>query len=209
MAGGKSPAPFGGNVGRKPNPTGFKPGSPEDLAARRAADAARKRAEYHARKAQQPLPPTPPPAVESVDGAAPPQAVDVDFGAAAPPVPWLADDLRDFSAQIVELGEGFAVEDIARQCIAAKFPDAVVAKWRGKAAFPAPSKRSLSASLPGTLARAFNALGMPVGLKSIITTVPALGIIIMQQYQLRTELKKVIEAEAIISQQQPQPQTTK
>jgi len=196
VAGG-APAPakplFGGNVGRKPsNPDRPKPGTPEF----KAWDAERKRREYHAKKAAAPLPATAPPPVESVEGAASAQSIAVDYGAAAPAVPWVADDLRDVCAQLVELGEGISVEQIARQCIEAKFPPAVVDKWKGRAAFPPSSKRSLSASLPGTLAKAFNAASVPVGLKSIITTVPALGIILMQQFQLRTELKKVIAEES-------------
>gem|GEM_PF-6098499 len=109
-----------------------------------------------------------------------------------PLVCWTAEDLRDVST---ELGEAWRVDAICKKCVEGRMPRKVVDEFSRAAAFPAASKRSLSNSLPGTIAKAFNALKVPVGLKSVITAVTALTYVILRDIQLHTKLDKIISDE--------------
>ncbi len=202
LAGGTNTVPkklFGGNVGKKQRADGLKAGSPEALAADRAAEAKRKRDDRAVKAAATPAPPLPaqaPPTVGAGQGEAAPLGVAQggDFG----PIDlgWSAEDLRDVSVQLVELGESWRVEAICRKCVEAQFPKKVVEEFSREAAFPPGSKRSLSTSLPGMLAKTFNALKVPLTLKSVITAVPALTYLVIRDFQLNAKLDKLVAADA-------------
>lgn len=201
QAGVARPLPFGGNIGKRVRADGLKAGSPEAREADRIKDRERKRQARAQRAAQSPPPPlpasgtAPPPAV--VTEPAGPQDGGVAGGDFAPPPPqWIADDLKQVAIELVELGEAQRVDAICKKCLKAKLPAPVLDEFKAGAAFPPATKKSLSASLPGTLASAFNALSVPIGLKSIISAVPALSYLILRDYQLHAKLDKIIAADA-------------
>ena len=198
LAGGKDiPAkkPFGGNVGRKTRSDGLKPGSPEAIAADRVADAKRKREEREAKRLAVPPPPLPagaPPVVESM-AAAPVSADGFVGGVAVDPVlDWTPDDFRQVSVDLVELAEAWRVDSHTKRAAEGKLPAPLVKEIAGSAAFPPGSKKSLSTSSPVTLAKMFNALKVPLAVKPIITTAPALVYIVVRDLQTSARIEKLI-----------------
>ena len=102
----------------------------------------------------------------------------------------------ELGGELVELGEAWRLDAICKKCTMAKLPRKVADEFAREASFTPASKRSLSSSLPGTLAKAFNALKVPVGLKSVITAVPALTYLVLRDFQLNQKLDKFITDEA-------------
>ncbi len=203
---GDKPAPFGGNKGRKP--TGFKPGSPEALAAKRARDAARKRQERAVKAAAEAPPPLPgstaPVALPEQSATSTPSGpVAVDAAAEAPR--WCSADFNEVAPQLVELGEAWRVDAICRKCVAAKLPRKVVEEFERDASFPPTSKKALSGSLPGTLADAFNAIGVPLAMKKWIVSAPVLTYLILRDFQIHGKLDKLISSEQEREQKQAEP----
>jgi hypothetical protein len=197
LAGGKDPAkkPFGGNAGRKTRADGLKPGSTEALAADRAADAKRKRDDREARRLAAPPPPLPsgpPPSLESVSvqGDAPVGALA--GGEGDPVLLWTSEDFRQCAVELVELAEAWRVDCHTKQAGAGKLPAPVVQEIARGATFPAGSKKSLSTSSPVTLAKMFNSLRVPLVVKSIISTAPALAYIIVRDFQTSARIEKLI-----------------
>lgn len=188
--------PFGGNVGKKVRADGLKPGSPEALAADRAKDAQRKRDERAAKAAATPPPPLPsrpaPPLAE-LENKTPAQIAAVDSVQIAPVDLWVADDLRQCSVEIVSLVESWRVISHTKRAIKGNLPPLVVDEIKKDAAFPPDTKKSLSNSSPATLAKMFNELNVPVSLKSIVTTAPALLYLIVRDLQTGSRIEKLIQ----------------
>jgi hypothetical protein len=198
LAGGKDAAakkPFGGNVGRKTRADGLKPGSPEALAADRAADAARKREARAKEKLVAPPPALPaatPPPVDSVAATpdAPTGPLVTDLG--DPVLAWSPDDFRQCATELVELAEAWRIDCHTKHAAEGKLPAPVVKEIANGAAFPPGSKKSLSTSSPVTLAKMFNALKVPLAVKPVITTAPALAYIIVRDLQTSSRIEKLI-----------------
>ena len=190
--------PFGGNVGKKTRADGFKPGSPEALAADRERDAKRKRDERAAKAAATPPPPLPASAAPlgtSVSDQAAPPGDDAFMPVADPVLLWTPADFNDCARELVELAEEWRISERTKQAVNGKLPARVVKEIAGDAAFPPGSKRSLSNSSPATLARMFNALRVPVSLKSVITVAPALAYIIVRDLKTGQRIDQLIADE--------------
>ncbi len=119
-------------------------------------------------------------------------AVGVDGVPVDAVVQWTAEDLRQCSVELVELIESWRVDSHSKHAAAGKLPAIVVEQIARDAAFPPASKKSLSTSSPATLAKAFNALNVPIALKSIITTAPALAYLIVRDLQTSSRIEKLI-----------------
>ena len=184
---------FGGNVGKKA--TGYKPGSPEAVAAARAADAARKREARAKEKLITPPPALPagaPPAVETVAATPDAAALPLAGDGLDPVLAWTPDDFRQCAAELVELCEAWRVDSHTKRAAEGKLPAPVVKEIASGAAFPPGSKKSLSTSSPVTLAKMFNALKVPLAVKPVITTAPALAYIIVRDLQTSARIEKLI-----------------
>ena len=212
--GGKNPVPpakklFGGNVGKKQRADGLAPGSPEALQADRDADAKRKRDARAAARAAEPpaaLPAVPPPAVESLGSTPAPAADALGTGAALPVAGWAAQDFRECAGELIELAESWRVDEHTKNALAGKLPAVVVEKIKGRASFPAGSKRSLRESSPETLARMFNALSVPTMFKPYVSAFPALVYIVVRDLQTGAEIKRLVkENEKFTASQTPPP----
>lgn len=211
LGGGKGDSekkPFGGNVGKKIRADGLKPGSPEALAADRVADAARKREARAKEKLVTPPPPLPsgtPPPVETL--AATPETAGLPLAGLPvdPVLNWTADDFRQCAAELVELAEAWRIDSHTKNAAEGKLPAAVVKEITNGAAFPPGSKKSLSTSSPVTLAKMFNAIKVPLAVKPIITTAPALVYIIVRDLQTSSRIDKLIAEQK--EHEQPKPAT--
>lgn len=199
LGGGKSDSakkPFGGNVGKKAaRADGLKPGSPEAVEADRRADAARKREARLKEKLATPPPPLPagtPPAVETMAGAPDAPADALAVLQVDPVLAWSPDDFRQCAGELVELCEAWRIDSHTKRAAEGKLPGAVVKEIANGAAFPPGSKKSLSTSSPVTLAKMFNALKVPLAVKPIITTAPALAYIIVRDLQTSARIEKLI-----------------
>jgi hypothetical protein len=198
LAGGKADSakkPFGGNAGRKTRADGLKPGSPAALAADRLADAERKRKEREARRLVTPPPALPaatPPAVDSVAATAEAAAGFVAGGEVDPVLAWSPDDFRQCAGELVDLAEAWRIDCHAKRAAEGKLPGAVVKEIAAGAAFPPGSKKSLATSSPVTLAKMFNALKVPLAVKPVITTAPALAYIIVRDLQTSARIESLI-----------------
>lgn len=197
LAAGKPAAekkPFGGNAGRKPRADGLKPGSPEAIAADKAADAERKRREREARRLAEPPPPLPAGAPMAVEPAAAdvPAAGLVAGDAVDPVVCWTVEDFRQCAPELVELAEAWRIDSHTKAAAAGKLPAPVVNEIAKSAAFPPGSKKSLSTASPVTLAKMFNALKVPVAFKGIISAAPALAYIIVRDLQTSARIEKLV-----------------
>lgn len=174
---------------------GLKPGSPEALEADRRADAARKRearAKEKLNTPPAPLPACPAPLVESVADAAIAAVIPLAGDTVDPVLAWTADDFRQCAPEVVELLEAWRIEKHTKRAAEGKLPGAVVKEIAAGAAFPPGSKKSLSTSSPVTLAKMFNALKVPLAVKPVITTAPALLYIIVRDLQTSSRIEKLI-----------------
>ena len=189
---------FGGNVGKRVRADGFKAGSPEALAADRLKEAARKRAERAAKSAVTTPPPLPASGAvlpATVQGAADPAGVVAGGEIIDPVVVWTPADFRDCAPELVELAEAWRIDAHTKRAAEGKLPRRVVDEIAKDAAFPPGSKRSLSTSSPVTLAKMFNAMRVPVTLKSVITVAPALVYIIVRDLKTGANINRLIADE--------------
>lgn len=131
---------------------------------------------------------------DAVAGGAAVETVD-------PVLLWTVEDFRQAAPELVELAEAWRVDCRTKQAVAGKLPKVVVQEIAKSAAFPPGSKKSLSTASPMTLAKMFNALKVPVMLKSVITAAPALAYIIIRDLQTGTRIEKMIADEAERQQQ--------
>jgi len=187
--------PFGGHAGKKPRADGLKPGSPEAVEADRRADAARKRAARAEKNSATPPPPLPagtPPAVDSLSATPDPAAGALAVDAVDPVLSWTPDDFRECAVELVELAEAWRIDSHTKHAAEGKLPAAVVKEIANGAAFPPSSKKSLSTSSPVTLAKMFNALKVPLAVKPLITTAPALCYIVVRDLQTSARIDKLI-----------------
>jgi len=189
---------FGGNVGKQFRKDGLKAGSPEARAAIRAKDVARKRLDRATKAAAIPPPPLPAsdsplPDTLAMPGA--PEAGVLGGQLVDPVVLWTPEDFRGAATELVELAEAWRIDAHTRRAVAGKLPRKVVEEVAKDAAFPPGSKRSLSTSSPVTLAKMFNALRVPISLKAVITTAPALVYIIVRDLQTGSRIEKLIALE--------------
>ena len=187
--------PFGGNVGKKTRADGLRPGSPEAIEADRKRDAERKRQERAAKAQITPPPALPagaPPPVAAMETAADAAAGFVADSAVDPVAAWTPDDFRQCAVELVELAEAWRIDCHTKRAVAGKLPAPVVKEIAGGAAFPAASKKSLSTSSPVTLAKMFNSLKVPLAVKPIITTAPALAYVIVRDLQTSARIEKLI-----------------
>jgi len=190
--------PFGGNVGRKRREDGLKPGSPEAIAADRKRDAERKQRERAEKLALAPAPALPPStAAVPVPGEAPlaSPAGPVAGPGVDPLANWTPEDFRDAAPELVELAEAWRVEVRTKQAAAGGLSRKVVEEYASKAAFPAGAKRTLSNSSPLTLAKMFNALHVPLSLKAVVTTAPAIVYLIVRDLQVGSAIAKQVADE--------------
>jgi hypothetical protein len=199
---------FGGNVGRKVRFDGLKAGSPEAIAADRAKQAARMRMSRATKAAATPPPPLPAsdaplPDTLPVPGA--PNGGDAGSQALDPVLLWTPEDFRGAAPEIVELAEAWRIDAHTRRAVAGHLPRKVVDEVAKDSAFPPGSKRCLSTSSPVTLAKMFNALRVPISLKSVITTAPALIYIIVRDLQTGSRIEKLIAQEIEREKQAAQP----
>jgi hypothetical protein len=186
---------FGGNAGRKTRADGLKPGSPEAIEADRRRDAERKRREREQKRLETPPPPLPATAPGPLDSAPmpPPPENGADAGPLGDPLLlWTPEDFRSVAAELVELAEAWRVDSHTKHAAAGRLPKPVVEEIARGAAFPPGSKKSLSNSSPATLAKMFNALKVPLAVKSVITTAPALAYIIVRDLQTSARIEKLI-----------------
>lgn len=201
LAGDKKPL-FGGKVGSKLRQDGLKPGSPEAIAADRVRDAARKRAERAAKRAE-----TPPPPLPSASGNIPPSPSVPDASPGGPVadletgfVPdaqdqWRAEDFNECAPELIELVEGWRVDSRTKQAVERGLPRKVVEQISKDVAWPANAKRSLSRTSPATLADIFNALKVPVRLKKYVTTAPLLLYIAVRDLAAGARIEKLASEE--------------
>ena len=193
--------PFGGNVGRKARADGLKPGSAEAVAADRERDAQRKRDERAQKRASTPpplLPELAPPPVSSSPDTAGPSLDALGAVPLDPVVAWTPDDFRQCAVELVELAEAWRVDAHTKHAVVGKLPRPVVEEIARGAAFPSASKKSLSTASPATLAKMFNALHVPVALKPIISTAPALAYLIVRDLQCHARIEKLIAENKVI-----------
>jgi hypothetical protein len=108
---------------------------------------------------------------------------------------WSPEDFRGASVELVELAEAWTIDRHTRRAVSGKLPKRVVDEIAKDSAFPPGSKKSLANSAPATLAQMFNALRVPIGLKSVITTAPALVYIIVRDLQHSARIEKLIADE--------------
>lgn len=192
------PAAFGGNPTGRTRKDGLKPGSPEAAEADRKRNAERmaaKRAEEKSRQLPPALPASnsPTSAVLSDPGA---KTIPVLDGFSEPsPVDWLAEDFKQVSVDTLNLLEQWRIEDKVSLAESGKLSGATVKQIAKDAAFPDKARTSLQNSSPAALAKMFNALRVPVALKSYITTAPTLLYLIVRDMQQREEIKRLIESE--------------
>ena len=197
--GGAAPKlPFGGNVGRKARADGFKPGSPEAIAADRDRDARRKRDERAAKAAATPPPPLPPSA-ESVPAtlANAPLAPggNVSDPLADPLLQWAPADFSDCAPELLELVEGWRVDVRTQQAVEGRLPRKLVQEIAADAAFPKNAKQSLSRTSPATLADLFNALNVPVKLKKYVVSAPLILYLAVRDIACGARINKLIAEE--------------
>jgi len=162
---------------------------------RSAGGAARKREARAEKKSATPpeaLPAGDPPAVEPVAAAADPAAGFVAGDAVDPVLAWTPDDFRQCAVELVELAEAWRVDCHTKRAAEGKLPAAVVKEIANGAAFPSGSKKSLSTSSPVTLAKMFNALKVPLAVKPLVTTAPALCYIVVRDLQTSARIEKLI-----------------
>jgi hypothetical protein len=212
-AGAPVPVPkplFGGNVGRKVRFDGLKAGSPEAIAADRTKHAARMRMSRAIAAAATPPPPLPAsdaPLPETLPMPGAPEGGPLGGEVIDPVVLWTPEDFRGAATELVELAEAWRIDAHTRRAVAGHLPRKVVDEVAKDAAFPPGSKRSLSTSSPVTLAKMFNALRVPISLKAVITTAPALVYIIVRDLQTGSRIENLIAQEIERQKQAAQPAT--
>lgn len=191
-----SPVAFGGNPTGRTRKDGLKPGSPEAADADRKRNAERMAQKRAAEKSAAPPPVLPPPAPSSAvlsDSGA--KTIPVADGFMEPAsVDWMAEDFKQVAPDTIDLLEQWRVADKISLAEEGKLTAPVIRQIEKDAAFPAPAKRSLQTSSPAAIAKLFNALRVPVALKSYITTCPTLLYLIVRDMQQRSEIRKLIEA---------------
>jgi hypothetical protein len=190
--------PFGGNVGRKAVelPAGIKPGSPEHEQWKRDKEAKRKRDERAAQKSVTPPPPLPPstaplPETVALSVAAPGGPVAGDDGVAS--LDWLAADFNGCAPEVIELLEAGIIESNSKLASEGGLPEKVVRKIAADSAFPKSSKESLRRTSPEMLAKFANTVRLPVTLKPYISGLPSVAVILLGQFRLRGEIRRLIE----------------
>ncbi len=194
-----APAAFGGNPTGRTRKDGLKPGSTEAAEADRKRNAERMASKRAAEKSAA----LPPPLPASTTGTS---AVLSDSGSTKIPVTdgvtepagvdWTDADFKQVAPDTIDLLEQWRVADKISLAEEGKLSGVVVRQIEKDAAFPAPAKRSLQSSCPAALAKLFNALRVPVALKSYITTCPTLLYLIVRDMQQRSEIRKLIQSEA-------------
>ena len=192
------PAAFGGNPTGRTRKDGLKPGSPESVEADRKRNAERMAQKRAVEKSAAPPPVLPPPAPSSAvlsDSGAKTIPV-VDGFADTASVGWLAEDFKQVAPDTIDLLEQWRVADKISLAEEGKLAAPVIRQIEKDAAFPVPAKRSLQTSSPAALAKLFNALKVPVALKSYITTCPTLLYLIVRDMQQRAEIRKLIQSGA-------------
>ena len=194
-----SPAAFGGNPTGRTRKDGLKPGSPESV----EADKRYNRECMERKRAAEKSAAIPPPLPASTAGTS---AVLPSPGATTTPVAdgflepasvdWLAEDFKQVAPDTIDLLEQWRVSDKISLAEEGKLSGVVVKRIATDAAFPVPAKRSLQTSSPAALAKLFNALKVPVALKSYITTCPTVLYLVVRDMQQRAEIRKLIQSEA-------------
>lgn len=171
-------------------------------------EAVRKRAERAARRAQQPPPPLQPvppgpatgasPVPQGPAGVVPGPAVDPAFG-------WCPEDFHGCAPEIVELAEAWRVDMHTKRAAEGGLPGAVVAEIAKDAAFPASSKKSLSRTSPDALAKLFNLLSVPLKIRPLISSAPALAYIVLRDFQTGARINELIARNNEEKDQAPKP----
>lgn len=192
---------FGGHRGGKKRADGLVNGSPEAIEADKRKNAERMRLARAKAAELRPVAPLPSREPGMVD--APATTIPVMDGLPGDAVlQWTAEDFRQVAVDCVELAEAWRVDAHVQHAKAGKLPRPVVEEIGRDAAFPRGTKNSLSNSSPATLAKAFNAMNVPIALKSVITTAPALVYVIIRDFQLQSKIERLIEAD---KEQKPKP----
>ena len=187
---------FGGNVGRRVRPDGLKSGSPEALAADRERDAKRKRDERAAKSAATPppaLPSSAAPMAESLATSPVAPGGAAGFDGPAPLADWVASDFNSAAPEVIELLEAWIVNSNTELASEGGLPDKVVRKIAADSAFPRSSKDSLRRTSPDLLAKFANTVRLPLTLKPYVSGLPSVAVILIGQFKLRGEIKRLIE----------------
>lgn len=194
-----SPVAFGGNPTGRTRKDGLKPGSPEAAEADRKRNAERMASKRAAEKSAAPPPVLPPPAPSSAVLSDPgAKTIPVVDGFSEPsPVDWLSEDFKQVAPDTIDLLEQWRVADKISLAEEGKLSAPVIRQIEKDAAFPGAAKRSLQTSSPAALAKLFNALRVPVALKSYITTCPTMIYLVVRDMQQRSEIRKLIEASRV------------
>lgn len=104
----------------------------------------------------------------------------------------MPEDFNGCAPEIVELAEAWRVDRHTSRAAEGKLPAKVVEQIAKDAAFPASSKRSLSRTSPEALAKLFNLLSVPVKIRPLISSAPALAYIILRDFQTGARINELI-----------------
>jgi hypothetical protein len=193
------PAAFGGNPTGRTRKDGLKPGSPEAIEADKKYNRERMAAKRATEKSTA-LPPALPASTAATSAvlSSPGQtSIPVVDGAQdVAPMDWLPDDFKQVAPDTLDLLEQWRIADKVSLAEEGKLSGPVIKQIEKDAAFPATAKRSLQSSSPAALAKLFNALHVPIALKSYITTCPTLLYLMVRDMQQRSEIRKLILSEA-------------
>ncbi|MCW5554474.1 MAG: hypothetical protein KIS67_20240 [Verrucomicrobiae bacterium] len=198
---------FGGNVGRKPSRDGFKPGTPEYVEAKRAADRERKRRQRALEAAATPPPPLP---ASSSPGVPTQQDPSPAAGASAtsfttPPgnagfasdsdpaaVPWQAESLKPLFEQLIAAAEEGRVGSFVAKCAEAGLTPKLLKEIESDAHWPKSSKILLCRSLPRLAAKWLNNSGISASYQDEVECVSAVILIVQNDVKLGQRLDTLI-----------------
>lgn len=186
---------FGGLRGGRPRLDGLKPGSPEARDADRRKNSERMAANRERERRAKEPPALPARAAGALDDPGAQTIPVVDGLGLDPVVQWAPEDFRQVAVDCVELAEAWRVDAHTKTAAAGHLPRAVVEEIARDAAFPKGTKNSLSNASPATLAKMFNAMKVPLALKSVIATAPALTFLIIRDFQLTAKIERLVAAD--------------
>ena len=194
---------FGGNRGGKPRTDGLVPGSPEALAADRAKDAERKRAERAKLRASSP--PPLPSALPTGSNSPDAQSDNQGTGVSAPistDVPWVTDDIRPLLDELIPLLEQESIESRAQRAREGNLPTKVVAEIEKDARWKEFTKLGLSRGGSEILIKWLNRLGVSTANKGEITFALAFVHMLLHNRKIDRRIDTMIQE---MSPAQPQP----
>lgn len=183
----------GGDKGGRPRDDGLVPGSPEAKAADREKNRLAKQKQRERERERRAVTETPPALPSGLpDGPAATKAPSFDLPPVVEAGGWTAADFKQVIFDSLSFAEAARVKNRTAKAIRGGLSPVVAEQIGNSFAFPVETKTSLSTSSPEGIAKLFNALRVPLSVKPVITSCPALVYLIVRDAQLNEKLDKMI-----------------